>query len=161
MSEQRTGRHCSRQTCSRDAVCTLTYVYADSTAVIGALSARSEPHAYDLCGFHADRMTAPRGWRVVRLDTPDDWDRGQGDVARSIPASGGRQEPDSGDGRARTNEGFGVLRDVSLPRSSSDQDGHRPEGEPDESGTPAPKDSVPWNSVPLPDSLRTGHIRRP
>ena len=32
-------RLCSRQTCRRDAVTTLTYVYSDSTAVIGALSA--------------------------------------------------------------------------------------------------------------------------
>jgi hypothetical protein len=26
-----------------------------------------EPHCYDLCERHADRMTAPRGWDVVRL----------------------------------------------------------------------------------------------
>lgn len=66
-------RTCSKQMCNRDAVCTLTYVYSDSTAVIGALSARREPHAYDLCSVHADSLTAPKGWRVVRLESPDGW----------------------------------------------------------------------------------------
>ncbi|WP_240918931.1 DUF3499 family protein [Kocuria sp. KD4] len=66
-------RTCSKQMCNRDAVCTLTYVYSDSTAVIGALSARREPHAYDLCPVHADSLTAPKGWRVVRLESPDGW----------------------------------------------------------------------------------------
>lgn len=47
---------------------TLTYVYADSTAVLGPLSQLAEPHAYDLCAEHADRLTAPLGWVVVRLD---------------------------------------------------------------------------------------------
>ena len=45
---------------------TLTYVYEDQEAVIGPLSLRTEPHSYDLCGSHADRLTAPNGWRVVR-----------------------------------------------------------------------------------------------
>ena len=46
---------------------TLTYVYADSTAVVGPLATYAEPHCYDLCSEHADRLTAPRGWEVVRL----------------------------------------------------------------------------------------------
>jgi hypothetical protein len=52
----------------------LTYVYRDSTAVLGPLAALVEPHCYDLCERHADRMTAPRGWDVVRLPaaTPED-----------------------------------------------------------------------------------------
>lgn len=49
---------------------TLTYVYADSTAVLGPLATFAEPHSYDLCEEHASRLTAPRGWEVVRLD-PD------------------------------------------------------------------------------------------
>ncbi|WP_346875430.1 DUF3499 domain-containing protein [Rothia sp. (in: high G+C Gram-positive bacteria)] len=63
-------RQCSRQTCQREAIFTLTYAYAQSTAVIGPLSVHREPHAYDLCEFHADRLTAPQGWDVVRLDAP-------------------------------------------------------------------------------------------
>lgn len=46
---------------------TLTYVYADSTAVLGPLAQLAEPHSYDLCAEHAERLTAPRGWEVVRL----------------------------------------------------------------------------------------------
>ena len=49
---------------------TLTYVYADSTAVLGPLAQHAEPHSYDLCVEHAERLTAPRGWEVVRL-TPE------------------------------------------------------------------------------------------
>jgi hypothetical protein len=48
-------------------VATLTYVYSDSTAVLGPLATYAEPHCYDLCSQHADRLTAPRGWEVVRL----------------------------------------------------------------------------------------------
>jgi hypothetical protein len=46
----------------------LTYVYADSTAVVGPLAAFSEPHSYDLCEQHARGLTAPRGWDLVRPD---------------------------------------------------------------------------------------------
>lgn len=45
---------------------TLTYVYADSTAVVGPLAAYAEPHSYDLCERHARSLTAPRGWDLVR-----------------------------------------------------------------------------------------------
>jgi hypothetical protein len=48
-------------------VATLTYVYADSTAVLGPLAQLAEPHSYDLCAEHAQRLTAPRGWEVVRV----------------------------------------------------------------------------------------------
>ncbi len=46
----------------------MTYVYADSTAVVGPLAAFSEPHSYDLCEQHAVGLTAPRGWDLVRHD---------------------------------------------------------------------------------------------
>jgi hypothetical protein len=36
--------------------------------VVGPLATYAEPHTYDLCFEHAERMTAPRGWDVVRLD---------------------------------------------------------------------------------------------
>lgn len=45
---------------------TLTYVYADSTAVVGPLATYAEPHSYDLCAEHAVGLTVPRGWAVVR-----------------------------------------------------------------------------------------------
>jgi hypothetical protein len=34
------------------------------------LATYAEPHCYDLCAQHAERLTAPRGWEVVRL-APD------------------------------------------------------------------------------------------
>lgn len=61
------GRICSRSACTSSAVATLTYDYADSTAVLGPLSTQAEPHAYDLCADHAERLSVPRGWQVVRL----------------------------------------------------------------------------------------------
>lgn len=54
----------------RPAIATLTYVYSDQTAVLGPLATYAEPHCYDLCEVHAERLTAPRGWEVVRL-APD------------------------------------------------------------------------------------------
>lgn len=60
-------RRCSRAACGRAAVTTLTYVYADQTAVLGPLATFAEPHAYDLCEVHSERLSAPRGWNVVRL----------------------------------------------------------------------------------------------
>jgi hypothetical protein len=48
-------------------VTTLTYVYADQTAVVGPLATYAEPHAYDLCEQHSERLSAPRGWEVLRL----------------------------------------------------------------------------------------------
>ncbi|MEU4364794.1 DUF3499 domain-containing protein [Promicromonospora sp. NPDC023987] len=63
----RSVRQCSRSACTNAAVATLTYVYADSTAVLGPLAHLAEPHSYDLCAEHAERLTAPRGWEVVRL----------------------------------------------------------------------------------------------
>jgi Protein of unknown function (DUF3499) len=51
-------------------VATLTYVYTDQTAVLGPLATYAEPHAYDLCDFHAERLSAPRGWEVIKL-APD------------------------------------------------------------------------------------------
>lgn len=44
----------------------MTYIYTESTAVVGPLAAFAEPHTYDLCEHHARTLTAPRGWEVVR-----------------------------------------------------------------------------------------------
>jgi hypothetical protein len=37
---------------------------------LGPLATYAEPHCYDLCAPHSERLTAPRGWEVVRL-APD------------------------------------------------------------------------------------------
>ena len=61
-------RRCSRSGCTNPAVATLTFAYADSTAVVGPLATAAEPHSYDLCSHHAIGLTAPKGWEVVRPD---------------------------------------------------------------------------------------------
>ena len=58
--------------CQLPAVATLTYVYSDSTAVVGPLATYAEPHTYDLCTGHAERLTPPRGWDIVRLTLDGD-----------------------------------------------------------------------------------------
>ena len=76
-------RLCSRVTCQKPAVATLTYVYADSMAVLGPLSLKAEPHSYDLCADHADRLSAPNGWSVMRISGPDDGDDAAPEPERS------------------------------------------------------------------------------
>lgn len=63
-------RRCCRPGCPYYAVATLTFVYSDSTAVVGPLATSREPHSWDLCVGHAGRITAPRGWDLVRHAGP-------------------------------------------------------------------------------------------
>ncbi len=72
-ARHRQERICTKVGCAESAMATLTYVYADQEAVVGPLALHPEPHSYDLCPTHAERMTAPQGWRVVRYQPrPDD-----------------------------------------------------------------------------------------
>lgn len=178
-------RLCSRQTCRRDAVTTLTYVYSDSTAVVGPLAGHAEPHAYDLCAVHADRLTVPRGWRVVRLEPPEARARRE-DIGAVAEAVRKGEPPAPVRDRPRT-----VLRDVSLPRPSSpaSPEPHAPRpgstrtsprtggraGTPERAApggpttapqrprvpAPEPAPEMPWNDVPVPAALHRAHLRRP
>jgi hypothetical protein len=110
------SRRCSKPSCSKKAVATLTYVYADSTAVLGPLATYAEPHCYDLCEDHSKKLTAPRGWDVLRLapdpqalkPTVDDIEA----LANAVREVGRAQEPQALDsGRAnlrivRDHQGF-------------------------------------------------------
>lgn len=60
------GRRCTRSGCLSNAVMTLTYIYADSSAVLAPLSTYVEPHAYDLCEQHSEKLTVPKGWSVIQ-----------------------------------------------------------------------------------------------
>jgi len=46
--------------------------------VVGPLATAREPHSWDLCVGHAGRITAPRGWELMRhagpLPNPDEDD---------------------------------------------------------------------------------------
>ena len=47
----------------------MTYGYREATAVIGPLSPVPQPGAFDLCSHHAQSVTVPVGWQMVRLVT--------------------------------------------------------------------------------------------
>ena len=114
LSGVRSLRGCCRPGCNRSAVATLTYVYSDSTAVVGPLATVDEPHSWDLCEVHASTTTAPKGWELVRYEggfttsTPDEDDltalaeavreAGRGDRGKelgSVRTQEGRHMPDS------------------------------------------------------------------
>ena len=65
------GRRCSRASCTSTAIKTLAYIYSDSTAVLGPLSTYAEPHNYDLCALHSQRLTVPVGWNVIKEEVID------------------------------------------------------------------------------------------
>lgn len=67
-SQAKLGRGCSRVGCRSVATMTLTYIYAESTAVVGPLATFSEPHAYDLCALHGERLKVPHGWSVIKQE---------------------------------------------------------------------------------------------
>ena len=71
MKNSRGGRLCSKAGCRHLASKTLTYIYADSTAVLGPLATFAEPHAYDLCDQHAIRLSAPMGWTVIKQEADE------------------------------------------------------------------------------------------
>jgi len=115
-------RRCTRTACGRPAVATLTYVYADSTAVLGPLATYAEPHCYDLCAEHAERLTAPRGWEVMRL-APEAHAIGPSDDDLLALADAVREaarpvrQPDATSGAARPGTGrTGTGRTVEVGR---------------------------------------------
>lgn len=131
------SRCCSRTACKQPPVYTLTYVYRDSTAVLGPLAAYVEPHCYDLCEQHAARLVAPRGWDVVRL--PPDPDREQADdlealanVVRESPRGAGprgQQRPAGGSRSGASQGGSGTQQPPGGGRPQA-ANGTRPAGAP-------------------------------
>ncbi|WP_084611521.1 DUF3499 domain-containing protein [Tomitella biformata] len=109
-------RKCCRPGCKNSAAATLTFVYSDSTAVVGPLATSAEPHSWDLCELHAVRITAPLNWELVRhegrfaVGEPDEDDltalaeavREAGRVDRGRPADVGATRPSPPSPIART-----------------------------------------------------------
>lgn len=101
---------------------TLTYVYSDSTAVVGPLATVREPHSWDLCLGHASRITAPRGWEMMRhagpLPTnPDEDDLvALADAVREGKVAGGAPMPGFSDAG---------IAPLSAPRTGSAPGGPR------------------------------------
>jgi hypothetical protein len=50
---------------------TLTYQYAHAQVWLDPLAPERDPHAYDLCLRHADRLKAPQGWQVRDRRAPE------------------------------------------------------------------------------------------
>lgn len=61
-------RRCSKSGCSSKAVATLSYNYGDQIATLSHLQQYPEPHTYDLCKEHSERLTVPRGWTVITTE---------------------------------------------------------------------------------------------
>ena len=58
------SRHCSRTGCSAAASMTLTYQYSRSDTWLDNLAREKDPHSYDLCERHGERLNVPSGWRL-------------------------------------------------------------------------------------------------
>ncbi len=120
---------------------TLTFVYAESTAVVGPLAGADEPHSWDLCAGHADRITVPRGWEMLRssgyTQAPEDQDlTALADSVREVGSSAA---------------GSGAGRPAFLAHSDIDESPrgrHRASDHPAQSATPV---------TPRPG--RRGHLR--
>ncbi|MCS3780673.1 hypothetical protein HNP11_000661 [Tsukamurella ocularis] len=101
---------------------TLTFDYRQSIAVLGPLGTTSEPHSWDLCEFHATRMTAPRGWEMLRnlpaysavgnaaLD--DDLTALADTVHERAARDQGRRAPEPADAPLRSLPPIGAMRPV-------------------------------------------------
>jgi hypothetical protein len=46
------------------AVATLAYQYGRSLVWLDDLLVERDPHTYDLCDRHAERLSVPNGWRL-------------------------------------------------------------------------------------------------
>lgn len=57
-------RLCARPDCARAASASLTYDYGAKTVWIDHLD-RPDPSRYDMCDWHAARVTVPSGWDLV------------------------------------------------------------------------------------------------
>jgi hypothetical protein len=60
-------RQCSRTGCAEQATATFAYDYRSSQVWLSPLYPERDPHAYDLCTRHANRLAAPSGWTLEDL----------------------------------------------------------------------------------------------
>jgi hypothetical protein len=95
-------------------------VYADQTAVLGPLATYAEPHAYDLCEEHSERLSAPRGWEVLRLVHDDPHAHSSDDLlALADAVREAAQARAVRDARGRSQGAFAGAQIDRLNRSSS------------------------------------------
>lgn len=58
------SRQCSRTGCAERATATLSYQYGRAQVWLDDLALEREPHDYDLCDRHGERLSVPKGWRL-------------------------------------------------------------------------------------------------
>ncbi|QBJ95339.1 DUF3499 domain-containing protein [Rhodococcus sp. ABRD24] len=126
----RSLRRCVRPGCKNPAVATLTYVYSDSTAVVGPLATVAEPHSWDLCDPHASRITAPKGWELVRYEggfsssTPDEDDLTALAEAVREAGLGERPRADTGSSGGSSEFRTGSAQPSAPPTARTGRRGH-------------------------------------
>ena len=144
-------RCCSRTACKKPPVYTLTYVYRDSTAVLGPLAVAVDPHSWDLCEMHAGRLVVPRGWDVVRLPPDPAQERADDlEALANVVREVGR--PDRGI--------VGTRPAPAQPRAAAAQPWAA--GQPRAAAQPGPAVSGPAVSEPVGQGVevgRRGHLR--
>ena len=84
---------------------TLTYVYAESSAVLGPLSPEQHPGGYDLCSEHSGELTVPKGWELIRLP--------------GVDGTADKHEPDDIMALARAVREIGMLDDEVAPTNDA------------------------------------------
>jgi hypothetical protein len=57
-------RQCSRPACAVPACATLTYHYGERVVWVDELFPDRDPHGYDLCELHTQRLKVPAGWQL-------------------------------------------------------------------------------------------------
>ncbi|MGH3532909.1 MAG: DUF3499 domain-containing protein [Mycobacterium sp.] len=147
-------RRCCRPGCPHYAVATLTFVYSDSTAVIGPLATAREPHSWDLCVGHAGRITAPRGWELVRHSGPLATNPDEDDLVALAEAV---REGRDGSPAAGSYPPSGAPANGFPPRAGAadtDPGGHHDNGASDWAGVLAPAGQRPAGT-----GRRRGHLR--
>jgi hypothetical protein len=63
-------RSCAKLRCRDRASVTVTLRYGVREVVVGSLTPEPDPGLLDLCLEHAEAMTPPIGWRIVRRRLP-------------------------------------------------------------------------------------------
>ena len=110
--------------------------------MVGPLASYAEPHAYDLCDLHSERLSAPRGWEVLRLAAERDTGPSSDDLLALADAVREAAQP-----RPATTGGAQVRR---TPRPAYDD----PPGLID--NTDPPEEAA---STASGEGVRRGHLR--
>ncbi len=139
---------------------TLTFVYAESTAVIGPLASSPEPHSWDLCDEHARRITVPRGWEMLRSErgfsAPIAEDYELTALAEAVREVGGSDRVGRAD---RFPDRFDGVDEPAIGRHRAGRTGPRIPETPVPSVDDTPRRPAPGASAGRPRSGRRGHLR--